>query len=85
MTLDHVIPRCAGGTDETHNLVSACSHCNQSKSHENWRSWYSRQSFYDPYKESQILEWQKQNINTEERAGRVLTRNNFVHKKLKNN
>lgn len=89
LTLDHVVPRFAGGTDETKNLVCACNECNKSKSHENWRSWYSRQSFYDPFKEQRIVDWQKQNIANlsnyveTERAGMVLTRNNFVYKKLK--
>ena len=73
MTADHVIPRCAGGTDETHNLnwmhVLTVIKANHMKT--GVRE-HSRQSFYDPYKESQILEWQKQNINTEERAGQGL-------------
>ena len=89
LTLDHVVPRFHGGTDETKNLICACAECNRDKSHEDWRSWYTRQGFYDPYKEARIIEWQKQNtanfsnyIETK-RAGMILTRNNFVYKKLK--
>jgi len=29
--VDHVIPRCQGGSDEFSNLVAACEHCNKSK------------------------------------------------------
>lgn len=27
-TLDHVVPRCEGGSHATHNLVTACKRCN---------------------------------------------------------
>lgn len=90
LTLDHVVPKCAGGLDETRNLVSCCFECNKSKSQENWKSWYKRQPFYDPYKEQRILEWQKLNTSNfssyveTERAKFILTRNNFVYKKLNN-
>ena len=29
--VDHIIPKCQGGTDDPDNLVSACEHCNCSK------------------------------------------------------
>src|SRR5580704_10905440 len=29
--VDHVIPRCEGGSDDESNLVTACSACNQGK------------------------------------------------------
>jgi hypothetical protein len=31
LTIDHVIPRCRGGTDSWENLVVACSSCNTKK------------------------------------------------------
>jgi len=31
LTIDHVIPRCRGGTDEWQNLTIACSRCNTKK------------------------------------------------------
>lgn len=31
MTLDHVIPRTAGGTDELSNLLLCCKRCNNKK------------------------------------------------------
>jgi 5-methylcytosine-specific restriction endonuclease McrA len=30
-TVDHVVPKVLGGTDEPHNLVAACLHCNSSR------------------------------------------------------
>jgi len=88
LTLDHIVPRYAGGSDDTGNLISCCNDCNRSKSHENWQSWYRRQSFYDPYKEQRILLWQKQrspllenSVNTEPKRF-FLSRNNFVYKKV---
>jgi hypothetical protein len=32
LTIDHVIPRSKGGTDDWNNLTCACSHCNTKKS-----------------------------------------------------
>lgn len=30
-TIDHYVPRCAGGTDDLDNLKTCCSRCNQRK------------------------------------------------------
>jgi 5-methylcytosine-specific restriction endonuclease McrA len=84
LTLDHLVPRYSGGTNEITNLVCACFLCNRDKAHDEWQQWYQRQDFYDPFKEERILKWQKPNkSNYEDRAGVILTRNNFIYKKLK--
>lgn len=31
ITVDHIIPRCAGGSDEEENLVTSCFKCNNKK------------------------------------------------------
>ena len=31
LTLDHVIPRCKGGSNVTENLVTACDKCNRER------------------------------------------------------
>jgi transcriptional regulator with XRE-family HTH domain len=31
--VEHVIPRCAGGTDDMENLVASCGACNMEKNH----------------------------------------------------
>ena len=31
LELDHIIPRVEGGTDEIHNLITACWDCNRGK------------------------------------------------------
>lgn len=36
VTLDHLLPRCAGGTNETANLVTACKSCNSSRQDKPW-------------------------------------------------
>lgn len=33
LTIDHIVPRCRGGTDEWTNLAIACSSCNTKKGH----------------------------------------------------
>lgn len=32
LTIDHVVPRCLGGSDDPTNLVTACQVCNSGKS-----------------------------------------------------
>ena len=41
LTLDHVIPRSAGGDNSLTNLVSACQACNSSKNDKVLESWAS--------------------------------------------
>jgi 5-methylcytosine-specific restriction endonuclease McrA len=38
LTLDHVIPRSAGGETIVSNIVPACEKCNQKKASKEWRS-----------------------------------------------
>ena len=33
LTIDHITPRCFGGTNEQHNLQTLCAPCNTQKSH----------------------------------------------------
>ena len=33
LTIDHIVPRCFGGTNEQHNLQILCAPCNTQKSH----------------------------------------------------
>ena len=47
LTIDHVVPRCKGGTDFTKNVVCCCHSCNQSKSHSPWEEWYFSQDFFN--------------------------------------
>ena len=37
LTLDHVIPRSAGGETIVSNMVPACEKCNQKKASNNWK------------------------------------------------
>lgn len=39
LTIDHVVPRVMGGKDEWTNLVTACSRCNNEKSHLEVEEW----------------------------------------------
>ena len=34
LTIDHVVPKCKGGTDTSSNCVTACRSCNQRKGSE---------------------------------------------------
>ena len=37
LTLDHLTPRCQGGDNTAHNLVTACQKCNSSRQERDWR------------------------------------------------
>ena len=54
LTIDHVIPRCKGGTDFTKNVVCCCSDCNQRKGHEPWEEWFLNQEFFSEEKYQKI-------------------------------
>lgn len=38
LTLDHLKPRQAGGSNEPNNLVTCCAACNGAKQHSKWRT-----------------------------------------------
>ena len=57
-TIDHLKPRCRGGSNLRSNLVPACIDCNHSKGSElNWIEWYQRQDFYSKVAQECIEEW----------------------------
>jgi hypothetical protein len=56
-TLDHLKPRCKGGSNLRSNLVPCCRQCNHSKGSELWLSWYQQQSFYNAVAQELIEEW----------------------------
>ena len=56
-TLDHLKPRCKGGSNLRSNLVPCCRECNHSKGSELWLSWYQQQSFYNTVAQELIEEW----------------------------
>ena len=57
-TIDHIKPRCKGGSNLRSNLVPACVDCNHSKGSEiNWIEWYQRQEFYSKIAQECIEEW----------------------------
>ena len=57
LTIDHVVPRCKGGTDFTKNVVCCCSDCNQRKGHEPWEEWFLKQDYFSEEKYHKIREW----------------------------
>ena len=59
LTIDHVVPRCKGGTDFTKNVVCCCHSCNQSKAHSPWEEWYFSQDFFNVEKYNKIIDWMK--------------------------
>ena len=75
LTIDHVVPRCKGGTDFTKNVVCCCHSCNQSKSHSPWKEWYLSQDFFSMDKYNKIIEWMKPEP----------AKNLFLYKPRKNN
>lgn len=56
-TLDHVVPRSAGGLTVAQNLVPACRGCNGRKGSVDWREWFSEQQFHCPGRAARIDGW----------------------------
>ena len=56
-TVDHLKPKCKGGSSLRSNLVPACRSCNHSKGNEHWETWFSRQTFYNETARQLIEEW----------------------------
>lgn len=54
LTLDHVHPKCKGGSTTTKNLVPCCKRCNHSKGSSNWLDWM-RSTFGITNREDLIL------------------------------
>lgn len=56
-TLDHVIPRHAGGLTERCNLIAACFSCNSHKSGREFREWFRERTYWTESREKWIDEW----------------------------
>lgn len=66
-TLDHIRPKCKGGSSLRSNLLPSCRGCNHDKGSENWLVWYQRQEFYNLIAQELIEEWiTNERIETEE-------------------
>lgn len=39
VTLDHLLPRCFGGSNDAENLVTACRSCNSQRADRKWREY----------------------------------------------
>ena len=39
VTLDHLVPRCYGGKNDSGNLVTACKRCNSSRQEKPWQDY----------------------------------------------
>lgn len=59
-TLDHVIPRHAGGQTTRSNLIAACFGCNSNKSGKPWREWFRTRYYWTECRERYIEEWLEQ-------------------------
>jgi len=46
LSIDHIVPQSLGGNDHITNVLCACVKCNNSKGHEKWDQWFSRQNFF---------------------------------------
>lgn len=44
LTIDHIVPRSQGGTNDPSNLLPACKSCNESKGSRSLLSWYTKRN-----------------------------------------
>ena len=56
-TLDHLKPKCRGGSSLRSNLIPACHECNHSKGSASWLVWFQEQHFYNETAKELIEEW----------------------------
>ena len=56
-TVDHLKPKCKGGSSLRSNLIPACHTCNHDKGSESWLVWFQRQEFYNIVAQELIEEW----------------------------
>ncbi len=56
-TVDHLKPKCKGGSSLRSNLLPACHSCNHDKGSESWLVWFQRQEFYNIVAQELIEEW----------------------------
>lgn len=59
-TLDHVVPKHAGGLTIKNNLVSCCFSCNSHKSGREWREWFRSRPYWTECRERWIDHWLEQ-------------------------
>lgn len=48
LSVDHIIPRKAGGSDSSDNLVCCCKACNSSKGDRNMMNWFTAKELFPP-------------------------------------
>ena len=65
LTIEHLVPICKGGTNETTNLFGSCGRCNASKNKSDWKEWFRKQRFYTPEREICIENYSRQGIKME--------------------
>ena len=59
LTIEHVRPRCSGGSHMARNCVPACRRCNQEKGSNDWLTWFRTTFPPNPFREQHILNWIK--------------------------
>ncbi len=78
LSIDHIIPQMKGGNDHITNVVCCCVKCNQSKGHEQWEQWFTRQKFFTEERYNAIINWQRQLLTQELNLYRYKPRKNKV-------
>lgn len=48
LSIEHIIPRIAGGTDNAENIIFACKNCNSSKNDKDLMEWYESKNIFPP-------------------------------------
>ena len=57
ITLDHIVPKKAGGHTTRFNLATCCSMCNRRKGHQPVFEWWSQTEMWDLARVIRLISW----------------------------
>lgn len=59
LTVDHLVAKSRGGTDDMCNLVPSCAACNHDKGDSDWRDWMLSQPNFSQERMDKVYSWRR--------------------------